>query len=1804
MDSELEILIRAITDVKSADDATKELVNRVFSKLKDGAIELPINSKLDKSELKKLDDNVKQARKEVVSRYNKLQKEMADPEGFNAFSDKAINELVELGKAYAKFNSKASGQSKNSTAAVSDVKAALGEVFQLYENEIKLLNSKIKELNLQDKVSKNLNTTRKIRGPRNFGPHSKEEIDANIEQDNKRKYKGLHSIVPREASTTIEAGRTNKHLMKLSEYSSHGSNWATELSRILKIEIEKAAENLTSWIEPNYKVGGKDNKIGLGNTTPETTEKQFLGDTIKAVKNQLTKAIRDLESGSEEITLDTLKEYAAVIKVLTKAIGKTTEDAEKTITSSIEKVYNSNTEVKTRRGTKSTLTKIGGVDRDEGKEKGVGVAHDNTQKLVKELYKSMRQWDSEVIADTISKEMISGTDKTIKAVNKNNKKQSSNTSADKHVSEVKLSSDYKAAMDQLATATDGVFAEVRNGTKVTQAQMAYDKIENVREAVSDSNSEKIEKNNRDISRDVAGAVKKDVDTGFNTNENARLVIDILKGIWQTTTDILKVLKPNDTTGTRGLPTPPRPLLPEGKINLGKMFADLTAQGLDRATIERQLANASNSNKEKKNEPSGPIETGKKPPKTLGGETQPYESKVEKSNIYATPFNQGFWNSLRHVFDDLTGATKKYTDILKANADDQDAMAAERVATFGLNNGRNPNDTGDIAGMRRILQLYRTNKTSIDNNPELQQKIQLTKGREVDTTEITKTLNKALSGPNMRNAQMGGSPLKQVFGAMTGFIGMPSLEKSRAQADGMNQVLGNINKALQSVLVNIQTKETELAGMEERGDVRFNDKGFIEKGTSAAYKTLADLEEEKLVLDTIQADLLANDEIIKRSGGNYAKMAKHMKFMSPVLRENNAILRNITSGLDKNGKALKFQKRTAEILNYTFQLMSRSIGQMLKSWLVQLNPINLIKKAFQDFASYDPKWQRTMNVIKYNLRSIILPLMQKIAQLIVNMIGVLDIALQKVQSAFGKTPISLFDQENAKKFKEEVEEAKNITAGFDELHDIGDSDKDPNDLSGEIYKPQLSEGWKKVGETLGNIFTAIAKAIQWCIDNWKLLAGLLAAYVVGKGLLNLLTWGKNFSSLLSGLSLGSLISSIGIAIGAALTLYGIFQDIKLAQDWDQMTPEQRTSTANKGDAGMGIGGGLIGAGAGWKLAGSTLGAKLGLTAASGMAAGATFAGGIALGISGTSNAITAATNGNYEMVQKESTKAGTGIGMALGTAAGVGMAAAGTKVGALLGAWAGPVGAAFGAVIGAGVGFAVGKTVTYFKDVGGEFSKLKISQEDLTWATEQYTTALGNEYVALQDLTGMEQALGQSGADLYKQVENGTVKYNELTTEQKILLKAYEDYQSCLKTTADALKQQVDYENAILMTKAEESGDYSTFIASMQEATNQGIYSSEEMRDRLSQVYAELSAKEREVFLTQIPEDMRQGVESGAYQYYSGWEQFKVNMATGWENFKAGAAQLWEDVKTTAGEKWEGIKTTCGNIWEGMKTTAGTTWENMKTTAGNIWNSIKIEAGETWEGIKNSAVGQKVQEMATNVATKWNEMKIKAGETWNNIKTTASQKWDEIKNSAIGQKVQETWKNVTTKFNEIKNTLTTSWNTLKTNANTAWNNIKGSIVDAAKNAWEGAKGFFNKIADGVKKAWESLKELAAETGQKIGNFVSGNGWKTNAEVNYTSVASYAVGTNYVPSDGLAYLHQGEAVVPKKYNQPYQQQGLSSEEREYMSQMIKTMQSLDATIGQGITVNGQFVQKGSDLVATVEKANNRLSNNILSNRAYAR
>ena len=1037
-----------------------------------------------------------------------------------------------------------------------------------------------------------------------------------------------------------------------------------------------------------------------------------------------------------------------------------------------------------------------------------------------------------------------------------------------------------------------------------------------------------------------------------------------------------------------------------------------------------------------------------------------------------------------------------------------------------------------------------------------------------------------------------------------------LESAKQKKIELDDVMANevpINEGdISAVAQKIEQVENDIKEIENQAK--------LADGTSKQLGKRWDLLNQELADLRHQWQLLNND---------MASNPMTENFMSKGMQGVNSMWDNLQAKIKKTSGLLKGN-------NVLTRLWRRVLTQIRNTIAGLINPLNLWNKGWNAWLDRveNKQLKNTFEMIKYNLVTAFEPLFKKFAQFLLKVAQVANIFTKKFAG------VDLFDSKDWKKNKAMVDQ---LTASFDELHANGENTDtifDSGNFKMEPLSDEQIKFWEGMADKVKKAWEGVKKVFQWIIDHWKWLVAAWAAYKIGKGLLGLLDWGKNFDGLLKGLSLSSLLSSLAIAIGSALTLYGIFKDIKLAQKWNQMTPEERNKTAGKGDTATGIGGALIGAGIGWKVGGTALGAALGLTPAAGAIVGAGLVGGIALGISGTANAITGAIHGDYDMVEKESSKAGTGFGMAIGT--GIGFALGG------------PAGAVIGAGVGAVVGFVGGKIVggisRFFGDVGGEFSKLKVTEEDLKWATEQYNNALSNEYTALQNLQQMEQQTGQSGEELYKAVENGTIKYSDMTTEQKLLYKAYGDYKNAIEETAAALKQQTDYENAALKAKAKESGDFGEFIDAMYDAHEKGIYSSEELQDRLSQVYAELSKDEREKFLQQMPEDMRQGVEDGAEKYYTGWEKFKINVGKKWEDFKEGWSNFWGGIGTKLGEIGTGIATTASNIWEGMK-----------TTAGNIWNSIKIEATDAWDKIKDSAIGQKVQEIATNVGQKWEEIKTKASEkwgeiktkadeiwdnvkdavsgkveelkgkvkekwenlktnaaeTWDKIKTKASDTWNNIKNSAIGQKVSEIWNNTKTKFEEIKTNLTNSWNTLKTNASTAWNNIKNSIVDGAKNAWEGAKGFFSKIGEGVKSAWDGIKGFAEKTGQKFGNFFSGKGFRTDEDYEefikkHPELASYDVGTPYVPNDQLAYIHKGEAIIPAKYNKPIAMSNSSTSDR--TAEEIRTLRNavldMQQIVQQGIKIQGPFVQRGNDLVATVERATNRVSNTILSQKQYAR
>lgn len=1764
-DVDLQLIIGAIADEKSADEATKQLIDRVFSKLKDGTIKLPINSELDKSELKKLDDNVKQARKEVVRRYNKLQKEMANPEGFDAFSDKAINELIELGKAYATFNSKASGRSKNSVKAITDVKSALGEVFQLYENNLKLLNSKIENLNLQDKVSRRLSSTRSRRSSKSAEAYDRyltkqEKHSKRAEGAGKRKELFNELDEARKEKSPypqrIIRGVATKQTLQETEYSgSYPSGFARQIARSraearkrelasLKVEKnkEKAEQHAKDLEEGKVKYKTKrqvidkksNGQIDISYKDAEVYNKkpkQYTDEENNELKrdvttNELAKIIGGLEYRRKDASVQLFKNYMSGAFAFNTAAGK---NDWKVIQETLEKTLNR------YRGDKGTL----GIT--DGTEKGVFEGHEEAVAAIEEMLDYM----DEIIKQSEEQGKISVENaRALKELAKIDPK-----AANKYTDEllgigqqnttssntVEPNSQLAKEIATMTSATKETHRAIRNSAKETEKVNRSVKIGNTKTAVEFDQSEKIGKENKDINRDTARAVKVDETTGFNTNTKSDELISLVRSILQQlqliTTKQEKSPKQEeqektDTSDeTKEQDKTTKAERPDYSFEMKAVYSEIESifEPMKNALVP--LKNSTNASVETPKAVSK-SEFDKISRKLAEGKEE--KVGVDKSNIYASPLRQGFWKKIEGAFERLTGATRRYEEVLRANAEDQDKLAAERIKTYGLNNGRNPNDTGDIAGMRRILQLYRTNKASIEQNPELMQKIQLTKGREVDTTEITKVLNKALSGRQMKNAQNGGGFLKNAFGFMTGGLGyafMPSLEKSRAQADGLNQVLGNVNKALQSVLINIQTKETELAGMEESGQAMFDKNGYLMPGSSsAAYKTLADLEEEKLVLDSIKADLLANDEIIKKTGGRFPQMVKYLNFTSPVLKENNGILRNINSGLDKNGKALKFQNRLAEILNYTYQLMSRSIGQMIKNWITMANPINLIKKAFSDFGSYDVKWQRTMNVIKINFQRIIKPAMEWIAQQLVNIIGFFDIVSQRIQAAFGQIPISLFDQAGAEseQIRRNLEEAANVSLGFDELHDVGTDQSGANDLMGDIYKPQLSQDWidmaTKLGDTLGGFFkgdlgfgevckvilellgkllTSIGKAIwgwfketalgKWITEHWKgILATILTLFlgwkllkIAGKLLFNAL-FDKLTKSGISGV-FGKVGNWITGFLGKSSFGQGIIQGFTdMLSGEGGLLKSLKFAFTNPS---------LITQMGGW---GQMLGMIFvqALTAAIG---GALAIGGITKGFDMVAD--TKSYNMGIESVGgSDKDKKSDFGGKALATiAGGVG---GGILAGALGGSGAGPIGMAIGAISGlliSSLAPAFEEVTVKAKDANNEMQKIEYYEGQVQGATTQVNTFEEQLNLLKQSLDLNTQSVYEQGEklgisktrmdELVKAVQDGKFTTDMLTgSEQGLagsltdLAQKQEHVTEVSKKLEEAQKKLLKAQTDLSIAQDVEAGNFELAAARIEVAEAQGVYTTEEATSKRIQLYKQGSEEERKNLLQNLtPEQRKKMLE---YNATTDKELKELN-------------KLWD-------ESSDEIKSIFTDSID------QDTINKFEQRLNSIDNLMSKHQG-FWQG-----VGDTIAEIFS-----------------------------------AGHAVTYTYNHEDAAYQELADKL---------------------------NSGELSK---DKVSD-----------------------------KTLTELRKRKLIAFAVGTNYVPNDGLAYLHQGEAVIPKKYNRPYQPNGISAEERAYMDKMIATMNRLDGTIAQGINVKGEFRQRGNDLVATVEKNKSRQSNTVLNNKVYAR
>ena len=1664
----LNIPVSAVADKDSAKEAVNELTKGILSSLKDGYIEIPAELKVP---IKGASKDLEKAQKDVINQWEKTFKE-----GFSS----SAKDLDNLTNAYQRFKKLAGQQHKANTKQSRGISAIMGGPIQEYSM------SKRDEQARRTEFKKQIERAQKQNSKKSASSKEDkllaEEIANAIKQENKRRgYDKLSRELSKGAnrakastpgaptnlgirSPSMDGPYVNERTLRMSEISPYGNiNEVMRAKEQQKIRRRERA-SLTTRRATSEDTTDVDKKL----KKRESSGRSQVGTEYELIKRALLTELAKLQGG-----LIKGKPGATSQKLIDQVLANLTYDEEKGV-DPLKSIMGIHNMLQKRYDTKGKLGTTDGTPRGEGKNQ------EEANETLKQIYKILGQF---IDARQSVVENVRNISDTLTST------RSSNTESlySRELNRI-TNSDQMQAMKESLRPLESEMINVGRSIKIG----------NTKEAVEFDQSEKISKENKDVNRDTAKVTKVQANAGFNIDSKADALIELVSSILQvlqkgiSINDESKPSKEKESTEEQE-ETQDKTLNNKSQktkdysIEMGKAWKSLE-NSID--PIRAQMSLIPVSGTFVNHYEGTDIREQQRRTKKLEDERRKQEederAKVQKSTIYASPLRQGIRAKLEGAFDDLIGATKKYEEILKANAEEQDAMAAERIKTYGLNNGRNPNDTGDIAGMRRILQLYRTNKESIEQNPELAQKIQLTPGRTVDTTELTRALNDALSGKNMRNAQMGGSIPRQILGGITAFIGMPSLEKSRAQADGLNQILGNINKALQSVLINIQTKETELSGMQASGQAKFTKEGYLTSdSTSAAFKTLADLEEEKLVFDSIQADLLANDKIIERTGGKFSKLVKNLSFTSPVLKENNGILRNINSGLDKNGKALKFQTRMAEILNYTFQLMSRSIGQMFKNWLSMLNPFNIIKRMFEDFASYDPKWQRTMNVIKNNFREIILPFMEKIAQFLVNIIGFLDIISMKIQEAFGYTPISLFDQQNANDFKKTYEEISNITAGFDELHDIGSSggENDPNNLLGEIYKPQLSQGWIDLANQIGDLFAGVIKGdlgfgetmleilkiawegiktlwneILWPFirdtiwpaikDNvLGILAWILAAFVAWKGL-----------KLIGRLLLNAISGAFTKGAGTSL-LRNLFTD------------------AN----------GVVGIGrnVGTLISGAIL------------AVISTMAIADAINSAWNQGASDAITGKDLNLTDSQ-----TGMDALQSALGGAGLVLGGGMVATALGA-----SVALGPLLAVAAGVAaLAAVITVGAEAWSYYSKQNqiannemltaeeyaeqaaATQEKLNEVTDMVNDGLEIKNSHQEKLNQLEEEYGMSLDYVTKKVEAANGSTSSLTENEKALYEQGKLTQESIKNYNKLLEIQIELRNQQLWQEEQEAialdmkaGNYELAALRIEQAELNGVITTEEATAKRIQLYKKCGEEERANLLQNLTPEQR----TLMMQYTDATDEELGELA-----------RIWRESSDTVRE----------SLLDGV---GPDTIDAFESRMDDIDRVIKEHTG-FWSG-----VGDTLKEIFS----------FGFADTW---------------------------------------------------------------------TYNGEEKYYK---EGYAKAWANAEIESIQNDDTLSEEE-----KRKRIQDIRNMAAFATGTNYVPSNGLAYLHQGEAVIPKKYNKPYEPTNNISQA--YLDQMMNTMRSLDNTIQQGIDVRGEFRQKGTDLVATVKKVENRNGNQPLNNAVFAR
>lgn len=132
-------------------------------------------------------------------------------------------------------------------------------------------------------------------------------------------------------------------------------------------------------------------------------------------------------------------------------------------------------------------------------------------------------------------------------------------------------------------------------------------------------------------------------------------------------------------------------------------------------------------------------------------------------------------------------------------------------------------------------------------------------------------------------------------------------------------------------------------------------------------------------------------------------------------------------------------------------------------------------------------------------------------------------------------------------------------------------------------------------------------------------------------------------------------------------------------------------------------------------------------------------------------------------------------------------------------------------------------------------------------------------------------------------------------------------------------------------------------------------------------------------------------------------------------------------------------------------------------------------------------------------------------------------------------------------------------------------VKGAFTGDWKMAWEGVKQIFKGVFDSlgaivkfplnlIISALNTLINGANKIKFDVPDWVPGFGGRKFG-FNIPQIPRLNVGTNYVPEDQLAYIHKGEAVVPKKFNSKEYFGNGNEQTNELIERVIEAIENIE-------------------------------------------